>query len=145
MRTVIDNAYIAYRSMRRRLQGTLWPPELDPLCAILVDNIWRNGSSIGIASLRIRLALPASTLSTALRRLEDDGLIRRYQNRTDGRYIEVVLTRAGEAIAPGLADLITEVEVDVHESAGGPARGGFARVAWMLAAMDEDVGYPFSD
>ena len=69
MRTVIDNAYIAYRSMRRRLQGTLWPPELDPLCAILVNNIWLNGSSIGIASLRIRLAIPASTLSTALRRL----------------------------------------------------------------------------
>jgi DNA-binding MarR family transcriptional regulator len=141
MRTVIDNAYIAYRSMRRRLRETLWPPELDPLCAILVHAIWLNGSSIGIASLRIRLALPASTLSTALRRLEDGGLVRRYQNHIDGRYVEVALTRAGSTIAPGLADLIDEVEVDVHESAGGPARGGFARVAWMLAAMDEEAGY----
>jgi DNA-binding MarR family transcriptional regulator len=139
--TVTDNAYIAYRSMRRHLSKTLWPPELDPLCAMLIRMIWINGSSIGIAHLRTELALPCSTLSTALRRLEGDGLIRRYRNHVDARYVEARLTRAGATIAPAVTDLIDELEVDVHESAGGPARGGFHRVASMLAAMDEEAGY----
>ena len=76
-----------------------------------------------------------------VRRLEDDGLIRRYRNHVDARYIDVRLSRAGATIAPAVTDLIHELEVDVHESAGGPARGGFHRVASMLAAMDEEAGY----
>lgn len=141
MNTVADNAYVAYRSLRRRLTRTLWPPELDPLCAILLRMIWMNGSSIGIAFMRVRLALPGSTLSTALRRLEDDGLIRRYPNRVDARYVDAALTKAGSMVAPAVTDLIGELEIDVHEAAGGQARGGFDRVTSMLAAMDEDAGH----
>lgn len=140
MHTVADNAYIAYRSLRRRLTKTLWPPELDPLCAILIRMIWTNGSSIGIAHMRAELALPCSTLSTALRRLEDDGLIRRYRTHVDARYVEARLTRAGSRIAPAVTDLIDELEIDVHDAAGGPARGGLDRVASRLAAMDEEDG-----
>ena len=141
MRTVCDNAYVSYGSMRRRLTKTLWPPELDPLCAILIRMIWMNGSSIGIAYMRAELALPGSTLSSALRRLEDDGLIRRHRNTIDARHVEATLTRAGAVVAPAVTDLIDDLEVDVHESAGGQARGGYDRVTWMLAAMDEDSGY----
>jgi DNA-binding MarR family transcriptional regulator len=136
--TVADNAYIAYRSLRRRLWRTLWPPELDPLCAVLVRLIWINGSSVGIAHLRAELALPSSTLSSALGRLEDEGLIRRYRNLVDARYVDCRLTRAGSLIAPAVTELIDELEIDVHEAAGGPARGGFDRVASRLAAMDEE-------
>ena len=141
MNTVADNAYIAYRSLRGRLSRTLWPPELDPLGALLIRMIWMNGSSVGIAHMRAQLALPRSTLSTALRRLEDDGLIRRYRNRVDARFVDATLTRAGSIVAPAVTDLITELEIDVHEAAGGQARGGFDRVASMLAAMDEDAGH----
>lgn len=138
MHTVADNAYVAYRSLRGRLTDTLWPPELDPLGALLLRMIWMNGSSIGIAHLRIQLALPKSTLSTALRRLEDRGYVRRRPNVIDARYVDAALTRAGQMVAPAVTDLIAELELDVHEAAGGQARFGFDRVAAMLAAMDEE-------
>jgi DNA-binding MarR family transcriptional regulator len=140
MKTVGENAYVAYRSLRGRLADTLWPPELDPLGALLVRRIWLNGSSIPIAYMRMELALPRSTLSTALRRLEDRGYVRRVPNVVDARYVDAVLTSAGQVVAPAITDLIAELEVDVHEAAGGNARVGFDRVATMLAAMDEDDG-----
>jgi DNA-binding MarR family transcriptional regulator len=139
MQTVADNAYVAYRSVRGRFKGTLWPPELDPLCAILLRKIWINGSSIGIANLRTELALPRSTLSTALLRLERRGYIRRHPNIVDRRYVDVVLTRPGERVAPAVTELIVELEFDVQETAGGQARFGFGQVAWMLATMDEEM------
>jgi DNA-binding MarR family transcriptional regulator len=85
------------------------------------------------------LALPKSTLSAALRRLEKRGFARRQQNVIDGRYVDVVLTRAGKRVAPAVTDLVYELEVDVDAAAGGQARLGFDRVATMLAAMDEDA------
>jgi DNA-binding MarR family transcriptional regulator len=139
MQTIADNAYIAYRSLKGRLDAEITDPELDPLCAILLRKIWMNGSSIGIAHLRYQLALPRSTLSTALRRAEDRGLLRRYPNVMDARYVDAALTRAGRLVAASLTKLIGEVEVDVHEAAGGQARYGFDRVAWMLATMDEET------
>lgn len=139
MQTVADNAYIAYRSLKGRLGDELPPPEIDPLCALLLRKIWMNGSSIGIAHLRIELALPRSTLSTALRRAEDRGLIRRYPNMIDARYVDAALTHAGQLVAASVTDVIGDLEVDVHDAAGGPARYGFGRVAWMLAAMDDEL------
>ncbi len=139
MQTVADSAYIAYRSLRGRLSDELPPPEIDPLCALLLRKIWMNGSSIGIAHLRIELALPRSTLSTALRRAEDRGFIRRYPNVIDARYVDAALTHAGRLVAATVTDTIAELEVDVHEAAGGEARFGFSRVAWMLAAMNDEA------
>ena len=138
MQTVADSAYIAYRSLKGRISNELSPPEVDPLCALLLRKIWMNGSSVGIAHLRIELALPRSTLSTALRRLEDQKLIRRYPNFVDARYVDAALTRAGQLVAVSVTDVIGDLEVDVHEAAGGEARYGFSRVAWMLAAMDDE-------
>jgi len=138
MHTVADNAYVAYRSLRGRLTHTLWPPELDPLGALLIRKIWMNGSSIGIELLRTQLALPRSTLSTALRRLEDRGFIRRYPNIVDARYVDAALTRAGELVGEAVTNLIGDLEIDVDEVAGGPARYGFDRVATALAAMDDE-------
>ncbi|MEP6638409.1 MAG: MarR family transcriptional regulator [Chloroflexota bacterium] len=138
MQTVADNAYIAYRSLKGRLKDTIWPPELDPLCALLLRKIWINGNSIGIAFLRIQLALPRSTLSTALRRAEDRGYIRRYPNVMDARHVDVALTQAGQRVASAVTELITELEVDVDDAAGPGARYGFRRVVFMLAAMDEE-------
>src|SRR6476619_7036651 len=139
MQTVADNAYIAYRSLKGRLDAEITEPELDPLCAILLRKIWMNGSSIGIAHLRIQLALPRSTLSTALRRAEDRGFIRRYPNVIDARYVDAALTRAGMLVAASVTNLVGEMESDVHEAAGGQARYGFDRVAWMLATMDDET------
>jgi DNA-binding MarR family transcriptional regulator len=139
MQTVADNAYIAYRSLKGRLDAEITEPELDPLCAILLRKIWMNGSSIGIAHLRIQLALPPSTLSTALRRVEDRGLIRRYPNLIDARYVDAALTRTGKLVAATVTNLVGEMESDVHEAAGGQARYGFDRVAWMLATMDDET------
>jgi DNA-binding MarR family transcriptional regulator len=84
--------------------------------------------------------LPPSTLSTALGRAEQRGLIRRYPNMLDARYVDAALTRAGQLVAAGVTDVIADLDVDVHEAAGGPARYGFSRVAWMLAAMDDEPG-----
>jgi DNA-binding MarR family transcriptional regulator len=139
VQTVADNAYVAYRSLRGRLADTLWPPELDPLAALLLRKIWMNGSSIGIEQLRIDLALPKSTLSTALRRLEDRGYIRRHPNMVDARYVDASLTPPGQRVAPAVTDLVADLEVDVHDAAGGQARYGFDRVAWALAALDEEA------
>jgi DNA-binding MarR family transcriptional regulator len=138
VQTVADSAYIAYRSLKARLDDELKAPEIDPLCALLLRRIWMNGSSIGIAHLRVALALPPSTLSTALGRAEERGLIRRYPNLVDARYVDAALTHAGQLLAAGVTDVIADLEVDVHEAAGGPARYGFSRVAWMLATMDEE-------
>ena len=141
MRTVADNAYVAYRSLKARISAELVAPDVDPLCALLLRRIWINGSSIGIAHLRIELALPPSTLSTALRRAEDQGWIRRYPNMIDARYVDAALTHAGRLVAAGAAQTVGELEMDVHEAAGGEARYGFTRVASMLAAMDDEPDF----
>ena len=138
MHTVADNAYVAYRSLRARISAELPVPQIDPLCVLLLRKIWMNGSSIGIAHLRIELALPRSTLSTALRRAEDRGLIRRYPNMIDARYVDAALTSAGQQLATSAVHVVDELEQDVHDAAGGPARYGFTRVASMLAAMDDE-------
>ena len=141
MHTVADNAYVAYRSLKARISAELVTPEVDPLCALLLRRIWINGSSIGIAHLRIELALPPSTLSTALRRAEDQGWIRRYPNMIDARYVDAALTHAGRLVAAGAAETISDLEMDVHEAAGGEARNGFTRVATMLALMDDEPDF----
>ena len=56
----------------------------------------------------------------------------------DARYIDAALTPVGRLVAADVTDVIADLEVDVHEAAGGPARYGFSRVAWMLAAMDDE-------
>lgn len=138
MHTVAANAYIAYRSLRGRLRGTVWPPELDPLSALVVRLVWLNGSSYPADNIRAEYSLPRSTLSSALGRLERRGYIRRQRNVIDARYVMVTLTRSGRTVAPGVADLINELERDVHDAAGGDAQKGFDRVAVLLAAMDEE-------
>lgn len=138
MRTVGASAYIAYRSFRGRLVATVWPPELDPLGALVVRLLWRNGSSLGADAIRAQFALPRSTLSSALRRLENRGYIRRHRNVIDGRYVVVNLTKGGKTIAPAVALLIGELDRDVLDVAGDDAPAGFDRVASALAAMDEE-------
>ena len=49
------------------------------------------------------------------------------------------LTRAGQMIARGVTDVVADLEVDVHEAAGGSARSEFGRVALMLAIMDDEM------
>ena len=98
-----------------------------------------NGSSIGIEQLRIELAFPKSTLSTALRRLEDRGYMRRYPNMIDARYVDTALTRPGQRVAEAMTDLIGDLEIDVHNARSGQARYGFDRVAWALAAMEDEA------
>ena len=139
MEPVATNIYVAYRGVRARLAETLNPPELDPLCQILVWMLWREGWSMQVEAIRLRLALPPSTLSSALRRLEKKGYARRYINVIDGRYRVVKLTPSGVAMAPTFIDLINDLERDVVDSAGSEARLGLDRVAGMIAAMEEDA------
>ncbi len=139
MHTVAANAYIAYRSLRGRLAGTIWPPELDPLCALVVRLVWLNGSSQVADDIRAEFALPRSTLSSALRRLEDRGYIRRHANSIDARYVVVALTRKGRTAAPAVTQLINDLERDVRDAAGDDPPRGFDKVATILAAMDEEA------
>lgn len=138
MHTVAANAYIAYRSLRGRLAGTIWPPELDPLGALVVRLLWLNGSSLGADIIRAEFALPRSTLSSAFRRLEDRGYVRRHPNPIDGRYVVVALTKSGKTVAPNATALINELDRDVLDAAGEDAPRGFDRVATALAAMNEE-------
>jgi DNA-binding MarR family transcriptional regulator len=138
LHTVAANAYIAYRSLRGRLTDTISPPELDPLCALIVRLVWLNGWSQVADDIRAEFAVPRSTLSSALGRLENRGYIRRHPNPSDGRYVVVTLTQSGRRVAPAVTELINELERDVHDAAGDDAPKGFDRVATMLAAMDEE-------
>jgi DNA-binding MarR family transcriptional regulator len=138
MHTIAANSYVAYRSLRCRLTNTIWPPELDPLCALIVRYVWLNGSSSVVDDIRAQLAIPRSTLSSALGRLETRGYIRRRSNPVDARYVVVSLTRPGRSIAPAVTDVIATMEGDVREAAGETALSGFDRVAAMLATMDEE-------
>lgn len=141
MHTVAANAYVAYRSLRGRLAGTVWPPELDPLCALVVRLVWLNGSSHVSDDIRAEFSMPRSTLSSALRRLEERGYIRRHRNVIDGRYVVVTLTRTGQTVAPALTEVIDELERDVRDAAGDNSPRGFDRVAMLPAAMAEaDLG-----
>ena len=138
MHTIAANCYVAYRSLRQRLANSIWPPDLDPLSALIVRYLWLNGSSIVVDEIRAQLAIPRSTLSSAFRRLETRGYIRRRPNPVDARYVVVSLTRAGMTIAPAVTAVIATMEGDVREAAGDGAAGGLDRVAAMLAAMDEE-------
>jgi DNA-binding MarR family transcriptional regulator len=93
-----------------------------------------------VDDIRAQLAIPRSTLSSALRRLDTRGYIRRRPNPVDARYVVVALTRAGTTIAPAVAGVISTLEHDVRDAAGDDAAGGFDRVTTMLAAMDEEEG-----
>lgn len=135
--TVATSTYVAYRSLRGRLAGTLWPPELDPLCALIVRLLWLNGSSLGVDMIRAEFALPPSTLSSALRRLEKQGHVLRRRNSIDGQFVLVALTASGRRIAPAVTDLIGELDRDLEDAAGEEARGALDRIATALAVMDE--------
>jgi hypothetical protein len=89
MHTIPANSYVAYRSLRFRLANTIWPPELDPLSALIVRYVWVNGSSVVVDEIRAQLAIPRSTLSSALGRLETRGFVRRRPNPVDARYVVV--------------------------------------------------------
>lgn len=140
MHTVAANAYGAYRSLRARLADTICPPEMDPLCALVLRLVWLNGSSLMLDEIRGQFALPRSTMSSALGRLQARDYVLRRPSPLDGRCVVVNLTEGGKAIAPAVTAIIAELEGDVRDSAGDDARGGFDRVAMMLAAMDEDEG-----
>lgn len=140
MHTVAANAYGAYRSLRARLADTISPPEIDPLCALVVRLLWLNGSSLMLDEIRGQFALPPSTMSSALGRLQARDYIRRSSSPFDRRHVIVSLTHGGRAIAPAVTATIAELERDILDAAGDVARRGFDRVAMMLAAMDEDEG-----
>jgi DNA-binding MarR family transcriptional regulator len=137
MHTIAANAYIAYRSVRGRLRDMAWPPDIDPLCALVVRFVWLNGASYVSEGIRAEFGLPPSTLSSALGRLERGGYIRRYANVVDRRYVNISLTRAGRTIAPLIANLIDDLEREVRGAAGDDEPRGFDGVTTILALIAE--------
>ena len=102
MHTVATNAYVAYRSLRARLTESIWPPDIDALCALVVRLLWLNGSTLMLDEIRGQFALPRSTLSSALFRLQARDYIRREPSPLDRRHVVVSLTHGGKAIAPAV-------------------------------------------
>jgi len=72
----------------------------------------------GVADLAAAALSPQPTVTHALRRLEDRGLIRRTKGPTDRRQRLVSLTPAGDRLAGRLATEATELEADALAEAG---------------------------
>jgi DNA-binding MarR family transcriptional regulator len=138
MHTIAANAYIAYRSVRGRLQDTALPHELDALCALIMRFLWVNGASCAAETIRIEFGLPRSTLSSAMRRLEKAGYIRRDQNVIDGRYVNVTLTPSGRRISPVVSELVGDLEDDIREATRPGELRAFDEVTTMLAVLADE-------
>ncbi len=81
--------------------------------AVLVDL-----GELGVADLAAAALSPQPTVTHALRRLEDRGLIRRTTGAIDRRQRLVSLTPAGTRLARALAAEATELETDALAGAG---------------------------
>jgi DNA-binding MarR family transcriptional regulator len=142
MHTIAANAYIAYRSVRGRLQDTALPHELDALCALIMRFLWVNGASCAAETIRIEFGLPRSTLSSAMRRLEKAGYIRRDQNVIDGRYVNVTLTPSGRRISPIVSELVGDLEDDIRGATRPGELRAFDEVTTMLAVLAAEAAEP---
>ncbi len=69
-----------------------------------------EGGSFDIAGLQARLAVPPSTLSSILNRLEKKGLVRRQTSTRDRRKFDLVLTREGRIRADTAKSFIEGLE-----------------------------------
>jgi DNA-binding MarR family transcriptional regulator len=138
-RSVSANAYVSYWAVRRWVADNIAMTPVDPLCAILLRALLRSGGRESVSSLVRLLALPPSTMSSAVGRLENAGLVERYPDSLDRRCRVVALTVSGEGQAKLVAPGIDAVEAAADYAVGEMGRKGFNLMANILAAIKDEA------
>ena len=134
-RSVKANAYVSYHAVRRVLERdpVIWPT--DALCTVLMRMLWAARGREAQAALGHQLGLPRSTLSSALGRLEREGLIERYRAFDDRRANVVTLTSGGELRAEQVGIATQEIERSASMTVGDNGRKGFNAMANVLGTI----------
>jgi MarR family transcriptional regulator, organic hydroperoxide resistance regulator len=87
----------AAHAMARAYQPLLEPLGLTYAQYLVLVVLW-GGDGLTVSALGERLFLGSSTLTPLLKRLEDQGRVRRERDRADQRLVRVFLTPAGAAL-----------------------------------------------
>jgi DNA-binding MarR family transcriptional regulator len=139
--TLAANAYVVYWAIRRQIEAGQIGLPVDPLCAVLLRAVSRNLGAMPMGSLRYEFGLPASTLSSAVNRLERDGLAFRTETYGDRRGRIVELTAAGRTAAASVNAIIDRIESDADMAVGEFGRMGFNMMANVIATLQDAPDY----
>ncbi len=132
--TLLFDMWVAANSARAALDEALRPSGLGAEEFALYSAVRRDGG-ITPTELASLMALPPTTVSSIVGRLERRGHVRRAPNPGDGRSYRIELTEAGTAAHAAAAGLFAPVLAKV-ESALGPGVSGARTV---LAAIRDAV------
>jgi DNA-binding MarR family transcriptional regulator len=139
--TLTANAYVSYWAVRRRFRALTLTAHLDPLCSILLRDINRALGAKSMGALRLEFGLPASTLSTAVARLERQGLVYRTETFGDRRGRVVELTHAGRMRAQAVNGGIDRIEEEAELTAGELGRMGFNVMSNILSTAQDEPDF----
>src|SRR4051794_3486515 len=109
---VVAAVHGAHHAVMRRLRLSTVGNGFDPVECVVLATLARDHGASPL-TVRRRVGLHRSTMSSVLDRLERDGLVVRERSRFDGRRHEVRLTRTG-SISAGIASVIVgDVEAEI--------------------------------
>jgi DNA-binding MarR family transcriptional regulator len=136
-RSVPGNSYVAHAGLRRWLRAELGIYEVDTLAALLLRLMHRNGGGSTMEGLINAFALPPSTATSAVVRLERLGYAERARLESDHRMTMVSLTARGRTAAGGVEEAIESVQEQIDAAAGSDLLDEFSRLASYLGAARE--------
>lgn len=127
--------YAASRLITRLYQPLLEPLGLTYPQYIVLMILWED-APCPVSHIGERALLNTNTLTPLLKRLEQQGLVRRQRRHEDERVVEIHLTKAGRALRPRCAGIPAELSGMTHFPLGN-AEALTALLDELLAGLRE--------
>jgi DNA-binding MarR family transcriptional regulator len=102
--------------LQERFRASGWPEVRPSYGSILVPLFEEDGLRMGELARRARLS--KQTMTTMVRLLEREGLVRRGRDPDDGRAFRIVLTSKGRSFEPVAERTLAELGALAHERLG---------------------------
>jgi DNA-binding MarR family transcriptional regulator len=133
--TLLFDIWVVANSTRSLLDQALHPSGLSAEQFALYSAVRRDGG-VTPTELASLMALPATTVSSIVARLERRGHLKRAPNPDDGRSCRIQLTTAGHAAHAAAAELFGPVLAKVQAALTVPLPQALATLADINSAVD---------
>lgn len=132
--TLLFDVWVVANSTRSLLDQALHSSGLTAEEFALYSALRRDGG-VTPTQLAALMALPATTVSSIVARLERRGHLMRVPNPDDGRSYRIQLTTAGQSAHTAAAELFGPVLAEVHAALTVPLRQALATLADINSAV----------
>jgi len=139
--TVLFDVWVVANSTRALLDRTLRPSGLSAEDFALYSAIRREGG-VTPTELSSLMALPPTTVSSIVTRLQRRGHVRRSPNPADARSYRIQLTPSGQAAHTAAAELFTPVLARVQAALSIPPGQARDALAAINSAVTDATGSP---